>query len=257
PLDIIPVVDIKDGNFDIVIAVTDRLESLTGNLESLQAPLGNYSQNDKAFDKQPVLILTDAVPSGRLIYSATGPLDRDYDDVRRYADAAEAGIKRALSAGSKRPLLVCPLDPRFEKAGIVASLAVLQALYVPLELREAGIGPRVDSLGVWFSDQMDMDEIVIVLKALESGRIVTRDIGGSDPERMAPPKVEEYLLEAFSGSSIVINVTSDVNLLQKDYPLLSAVNRAAHAVDRHRARLIFMEYTGDGNISKTLFLVGK
>ena len=34
-----------------------------------------------------------------------------------------------------------------------------------------------------------------LIRALESGRIVSRDIGGSDPERMAPPR---YLF--FTGS---------------------------------------------------------
>lgn len=28
------------------------------------------------------------------IYAPTGPLNRDYDDVRRFADAAVSGIKR-------------------------------------------------------------------------------------------------------------------------------------------------------------------
>ena len=27
-----------------------------------------------------------------------------------------------------------------------------------------------------------------LIRALESGRIVSRDLGGSDPERMAPPR---------------------------------------------------------------------
>uniref|UniRef100_A0A0B7A4L9 Cytosol aminopeptidase domain-containing protein n=1 Tax=Arion vulgaris TaxID=1028688 RepID=A0A0B7A4L9_9EUPU len=257
PPELIPVIDIKDSHFDIVIVVTDKLEKLTGCLEPLKTSLEKYAQIDKAFDKQPILIHTDAVPSGRLIYSATGPLNRDYDDVRRFADAADAGIKRALSAGSKRPLLVRPNDDSFEKAGIVTSLAVLQALYVPIELREAGIGPRVDGLGIWCSDIDEVTKGINVIKALESGRIVARDIGGSDPERMAAQKVEEYINEAFTGSGIEINVISDINVFQKDYPLLGAVNRAANTVERHRGRLIFMEYVGSGNINKTLFLVGK
>ena len=33
-----------------------------------------------------------------------------------------------------------------------------------------------------------------------------RDIGGSDPERMAPPRVEEYVREAFKDSGIDIKV---------------------------------------------------
>ena len=40
------------------------------------------------------------------IYSPTGPLNRDYDDVRNFYDAACSGIKRALKAGSKSPLLI-------------------------------------------------------------------------------------------------------------------------------------------------------
>ena len=34
-------------------------------------------------------------------------------------------------------------------------------------------------------------------------RYVCLDIGGSDPERMAPPRVEEYIQELFGGSSAV------------------------------------------------------
>lgn len=30
----------------------------------------------------------------KLVYSPTGPLNRDYDDVRRCSDAAIAGVKR-------------------------------------------------------------------------------------------------------------------------------------------------------------------
>ena len=34
-----------------------------------------------------------------------------------------------------------------------------------------------------------------------------RDIGGSDPERMAPPRVEEYVREVFKGTNISIEVS--------------------------------------------------
>jgi leucyl aminopeptidase len=33
------------------------------------------------------------------------------------------------------------------------------------------------------------------------GRIVGRDIGGADPERMAPPRVAEYIQDLFNKSS--------------------------------------------------------
>ena len=64
------------------------------------------------------------------MYSSTGPLDRDYDDVRRFYDAAERGMKRALDCGASKPLLVCPGDPAFPRSVTVAMLGALQALYV-------------------------------------------------------------------------------------------------------------------------------
>ena len=46
------------------------------------------------------------LPCKRLVYSPTGPLDKDYDDVRRFSDASNVGVKRALEAGAKSPLLM-------------------------------------------------------------------------------------------------------------------------------------------------------
>lgn len=65
---------------------------------------------------------------------------------------------------------------------------------------------------------------------LNSGvfRVLARDIGGPDPERMSPIKVEEAVKGAFpSSSGIKIEVISDEKTLLKEYPLYSAVNRAA------------------------------
>lgn len=38
-------------------------------------------------------------------------------------------------------------------------------------------------------------------RAIELGRVVGRDIGGSDPERMAPPRVAEYVQNLFQQTS--------------------------------------------------------
>jgi len=54
-----------------------------------------------------------------------------------------------------------------------------------------------------------------------------------------------------------VEVVSEHSEMEKSYPLLAAVNRAAAVVERHSARLIFLEYQGKGEITKTLFLVGK
>lgn len=92
---------------------------------------------------------------------------------------------------------------------------------------------------------------------LESGRRVACDIGDCDPERMAPPRVEEYVTALFSNSNIKIKVVSDVQEIKKDFPLFEAVNRAASVVERHRGRIIFLEYNPPESIKETLYFVGK
>lgn len=57
--------------------------------------------------------------------------------------------------------------------------------------------------------------------------MLCRDIGGSDPERMAPPNVALYVQEIFANTPINVQVIEDEATLTKEYPLLAAVNRAA------------------------------
>jgi leucyl aminopeptidase len=42
------------------------------------------------------------------------------------------------------------------------------------------------------------------VNAIEIGRTVTRDIAGSDPERMAAPRVLEYIQETFKLSCVKV-----------------------------------------------------
>ena len=58
-------------------------------------------------------------------------------------------------------------------------------------------------------------------------RFVARDIGGSDPERMAPPRVEDYVKKLFEGSRVTVDIVSDDATLCREFPLFSAVNRCA------------------------------
>lgn len=90
---------------------------------------------------------------------------------------------------------------------------------------------------------------------LESGRLIARDIGGGDPERMAPPLVEAYIKPLFANLSV--NVIDDVDVINKEYPLFAAVNRAAHSVERHQGRIIYLEYKPPNPARKTVMLVGK
>ena len=104
-------------------------------------------------------------------------------------------------------------------AGLLGALA---ALYVPLEIRDLGEarGAKVTGLG-WVGAQATIDEAV----AIETGRIVCRDIGGSDPERTAAPRVEEYVREYFRDSRVTVEVVQGQETFEKEYPCLAAVNR--------------------------------
>lgn len=114
-------------------------------------------------------------------------------------------------------------------------------------------------MGVWSEDLTRTKNIVAQAKILESGLYVARDIGGGDPERMAPPRVVQYVKEVFANSPVKLTVIDDLNELSKNYPLFEAVNRAANVVERHRGRIVFLEYEPEdaSKIKDTLFLVGK
>lgn len=81
----------------------------------------------------------------------------------------------------------------------------------------------LDSLQILLPSDQSAENIINNIKAIEAGRRIARDIGGSDPERMAPLKCAEYLVEAFKDSTNVkLTVISDPAVLLKEYPLLHA-----------------------------------
>jgi hypothetical protein len=62
---------------------------------------------DAAFMSSATFVtLTDFVIP-RVIFAPVANISRDYDDVRRFADAATEGIKRALSAGAQVRSFFC------------------------------------------------------------------------------------------------------------------------------------------------------
>ncbi|XP_043265573.1 putative aminopeptidase W07G4.4 [Colletes gigas] len=207
-------------------------------------------------------VLPINLPAKRLIYSPTGPLNMDYHDVRSFAEAATKGVQRALKAGVRCPLFALLPDIRFENVELVTLLGALEGLYVPLEVRE--ICPdrcyKACQLAVWSPIcSKKLQGIVKLASALESGRYVARDIGGADPERMAPPRVEEYLAELFCGSNVTMQVVSDQDTLLQEYPLFACVNRAASMIPRHAGRIIFLTYEppNPACVLETVMLVGK
>ncbi|XP_070540425.1 putative aminopeptidase W07G4.4 [Ptychodera flava] len=261
PYDIEITTAVDDKNFDGIVLVTDKISTLPAALNDLKKPLEDLKENDKSVEKDVVFTILQGEPfnNQRLVFSPTGPLDRDYDDVRRYSDAALTGIERALKAGCKAPLLVSPPNASFTQSQVAAALGALRAVYVPLEVREAtpDKAKKIDKLGIWNS--VKKDRFLKVTKALESGRSVARDIGGSDPERMAAPNVATYVTKLFEDpkSGVAVKVIKDEKTLEREYPLHAAVNRCAKHVDRHKGCVIELEYVGDGEPEVTVMLVGK
>uniref|UniRef100_A0A3B1IP95 Zgc:152830 n=1 Tax=Astyanax mexicanus TaxID=7994 RepID=A0A3B1IP95_ASTMX len=250
--------DYKDSNYDGILLVAENIDSLPTELEDLKAALQDYGAVDSGLGEEVVVLKVPQLPGNRLVFAPTGPVNRDYDDVRRFSDAAANGIKRALKAGMQRPLLVCSQHSSYENSTLVAVLGALQVLYMPLEIREVKSSPnKVKVLGVWVKEQAQGQRITELASALESGRFVYRDIGGSDPERMAAPRVAEYVKEVFKNTPVQVKVVDDLNTLEKEYPCLAAVNRCANNVPRHQARVIHLEYRGEGPITQTLMVVGK
>ncbi|XP_042076640.1 putative aminopeptidase W07G4.4 [Haplochromis burtoni] len=252
--------DLRNQNFDGIVLVTQSHESLPSELESLKAPLQDYNAVDSGLGEEVVVIKVPGLPGNRLVFASTGPVNRDYDDIRRFSDAAVNGIQRALKAGMQRPLLVCPPHADYKNNTLVAALGALHALYMPLEVRESNVKKndhKVCVLGLWAAEEARGTKLVELANALENGRLAYRDIGGSDPERMAAPRVADYVQELFKDSPVKVEVVSDLKTLEKEYPCLAAVNRCANSVPRHQARVVKLQYCGEGPIEKTLMLVGK
>jgi len=253
------------SNYDALVVVATQLPELTGALGNLATKnLQAFQEVNKNFDGEVTVVVSDDVPGKRLIYSPTGPVDRDFDDVRRFTDAALAGVKKALSLGARSPLVATFGSKQYQQANLVTLLAALEATYVPLQLRESNAerSTKIDRLGVHLGGATSANgvanqKLVNYARALELGRAVGRDIGGSDPERMAPPRVAEYVQELFKSTDVKVKIIKDKKEFEKDFPLFAAVNRAASCVDRHHGRLIFLEYTGEGEINTTALFVGK
>ncbi|XP_058813167.1 putative aminopeptidase W07G4.4 [Topomyia yanbarensis] len=244
---------LKDNHYDTVCVIDGSQVP-----EELKACFAARKDIDAVFDSEVCCFKSDALDC-RVVYAPVGKLT-DFDDVRRYAEAAGRALARAIKAGAKQPLLAVPTNKDFVEADLVSVLGALAELYVPLQLREdiPEKKQRFDQIGFYHPDSGKLTAIMKEAKAFEAGRFVARDIGGGDPERMAPPRVEKYLDEGVLDANLIFKtVISDEAVLLKEYPLFAAVNRAAASVPRHQGRLIFLEYKSNSPPKKTLILVGK
>ncbi|CAH8499922.1 unnamed protein product [Schistosoma turkestanicum] len=222
---------LTDPSYDAVLLLNDDIKHFPTALQLAHKSLKEFSEVNPKFSDEVSVIPFPEHPSKRLIFSPTGQLNTDEADVRNVYDAAVNGMLKVLSIGS------------------------YHALYTPLEVREMlpEKFPKAIRLGV-----MEVDEFSLnIAKAIEEGRTLARDIGGSDPERMAAPKIAEYVQYALNGLPGITVTVDKVDV--KKYPLMAAVNRAASVVPRHDGRVVHIDYKPSNfkEIDTSLFLVGK
>ncbi|CAH8545431.1 unnamed protein product [Schistosoma rodhaini] len=259
-----PVSCLTDPSYDAVLLVNDDIEHLPRALQLAYKPLKEFSEVNPKFSDEVSVIPFPEHPSKRLIFSPTGRLNTDEADIRNVYDAAVNGMLKLLKIGCKSPLLCCgsfisaPKDFQWCERNCLLLNAILgayHALYTPLEVREMipNKFPKAIRFGVMEAD----DSLLNIANAIEEGRTLARDIGGSDPERMAAPKIAEYLQNALNGLKGVTVTVDKVDA--KKYPLMAAVNRAASVVPRHDGRVIHVDYkpSNSKEIDTSLFLVGK
>jgi len=203
-----------------------------------------------------VLLVPARVPGGRLIFAPTGRLDRDWDDVRPFGDAARAGVSRARDAGATRPLVLLagvPDSDAFDRATEVALLGACAGLWEPLEAREHDPGCEpVTHLGF-----VGDSATARLVGALEHGKRLSRDLGGTNPERMRPELFAEYCVNAFEGTPVQVEVKGNQDALEREYPMLMAVSRATRPVPRYHARVVRLVLEPEDEVTRTVLVAGK
>ncbi|KAF5276264.1 hypothetical protein FQA39_LY06613 [Lamprigera yunnana] len=250
--------EIRSDSYDTILVVAHSQREIKVAAQ-FQAVINDALIRDPGLKTEIGVLLGDTRVVQRIVYSPIDTIDVDYDDVRIVRNAAFEGAKRALLAGSRKLLLVMERILEFEHSDLVGVLGVLESLYVPIQQRERnlGAGKKLDLLGVYTVSYEISKVVVNLAKIFEKGRYIARDIGTGDSERMTPINIQKYLEETFADTSIKLSVVSDVNALAADYPLFAAVNRCANNVERHRGRIIFLEYNPPKEVKKTLLFVGK
>lgn len=237
--------------------------------EELNVPLprhiGSFIDKIAKLDKHIYTTATvwscDYVSGGKIVLSPTGKIS-PYHDARVVKEAAYKGMVRALDSGAKKPLLVVQNVVTFPDGQLVSILGAFEALYVPLQLRERDNLKNFLKIGLFAEEKRteDFEKVVRNAVALEKARVFTRDIAGGDPERMAPAKIVEYVKESFYGdSNITVKVIDKEKTIAEEYPLLAAVSRASTHVDRHKPRVVEIQYKPSdiARVTETILLIGK
>ncbi|KAJ3086038.1 hypothetical protein HK102_013570 [Quaeritorhiza haematococci] len=243
--------------------------------ENLADVFVSHASIDPSFLSSVSLLYTPNLPGSRTVVSPIHAprLDLAEGQAQPYVDATRAAIKRAVSAGIKKPLIAFGgIDQKTQVADfIVVLLSVFQELYESYETRlfkseKGSYVPPITDISVMVQGAKTEQQAAPYadgLKwalAVEAGRVVARDICGGDPERMAPPQCAAYIEQAFAHSSAIgVKTISDPAVMEKEYPLLHAVARCSLAVPRHHPRVVTLEYKAkdQSKVTDHLFIVGK
>lgn len=253
--------NIQSSDYDAVILILYPEELNVPVPRHIESFINNIPRLDKHVTKVSTVWSCDYVSGGRIVLSPTGKIT-GYHDARVVKEAAYKGMRRALDAGSKKPLLVVQDVVNFPDGQLVCILGALEALYNPLQLRERENIKNFIRIGFHSEEKRSerFEKTVRNAIALEKARIFARDIAGGDPERMCPEKVVEYVINKFAEhSNISIKVISDDAIIAAEYPLLAAVSRASNKIERHKPRVVEIEYnpSDPARVTETIILVGK
>uniref|UniRef100_A0A5K3EPN3 CYTOSOL_AP domain-containing protein n=1 Tax=Mesocestoides corti TaxID=53468 RepID=A0A5K3EPN3_MESCO len=269
PKDVVAVEDIMDSNFDVVVYVGDSYMNLPEKYRSIGDAIANFMELSKDAGKSLAVIpFPERLNHPRLIFANVGDLSSDTASSNNIRDAAIKALQKCHSLGFKQVLMVVgPMQtalPSFDWAHgdypkMTAALGALYTLYVPLQVREnqPEKAEKITTLGLYdFSPKL-----LKFVKAVGEGMGVVRDIGDSDPERTAPPKIAEYIearKSAWGPAGITFKV-DDVFENKDKYPMAYAVNRATETQPRHHGKIIQAIYTPANKdaINQTIILVGK
>ncbi|KAK5964908.1 Aminopeptidase, partial [Trichostrongylus colubriformis] len=226
---------VSESAYDGVILVTNCGKNVaeTPQLKELSAAVLDFIEVHRGALTSANIVPVDKkiIPSGRLVLAGTGPVTRDIDDVRRFQTAAKNGVKLALSAGMKSPLLVTVPHSNYPNAELVSALGALTPLYTPLNVREEEEPNKFERLGLL---PIGSNHLVELVEAFDASFTVCRDVGETGPERMSPPKVADYIRAVFDNGKINVEITDNQDEIQKEYPMMAAVNRAANNVKDHQ-----------------------
>lgn len=247
---------LHDERWDALIVLAHDFQAKEFTL--LAETIVAAEQVDQRVRQQLSSVACAMAPAGRLILAPVGCLERDYDDVRSYADAAKQAVKLAKDMGAIAPLVWVQShhDEKYQYALDVCYLAMCQSLWQPLEGREVVGEEKLEPLHsiamIGISEQQ-----AEALMAIESGRRLTRDLAGTEPERMSALNFAAYCQQAFAGSEVHVEVVTDIPTLQQEYPMMMAVARSSLAVPRHHPAVIRLHYVPKGPVSQSLLLAGK